>query len=387
MAGQLATGLTPLFFVITVGSALILFALAILLFRTARDVPRQARLLRGGSVACLALAGLFVALTLLELAFRILIPGGYLKTRPLRASDPLAQVEALDDGRAHWEFRGAKEFDEEGYRGGRPEDDGGAFRLGVLGDSVTYGVSVPHEENFVSTIARRLAERCGKVAVYDVSTPGYSVLQERISFERKLLPVHPDLLFLGLFSNDLAQFTVIGQTAYDIRVKEEGGVPVFDFLPLPDRLNAALLAHSVFYQFVTLRSMAAADRAAGRQEAALHDALADLERIRAACETAGIPLVVALFPDLDTPLNEPESRGTALFYDPVREWAAGHSVPLIDVRPLLADQPVEAIRLDECCHYNERGHAAVAAALFPEIDRLGLLARKCPTSSSASPRR
>jgi hypothetical protein len=106
-------------------------------------------------------------------------------------------------------------------------------------------------------------------------------------------------------------------------------------------------------------------------------AVRELEVIRRECDAGGTRLVVALFPDLDDPLSKPESKPTAHFYGDIRAWATAHNVPTIEVRELLANEDVEAIRLDECCHYNEAGHVVIAASLETELERLGLLPGIC----------
>ncbi len=324
----------------------------------------------------LVLGALLFAVFLVEMAARIMLPGGYLKRRPGRGSGPEAIVERLPDGRAYWEYRGTRGFGDDGLREAL-EQATGAWRLGVLGDSVTYGVNTSASDRFIAVLAKNLAEQCGPVKLIDAATPAYSLHEERVSFERKVLPAGPDVVFVGVFANDAAQFTVIGSTAYDIRVTGNGDFPLFSFLPLPDVINATLLEHSVFYQWMTLRGLAVADAVSGRRDEMTNLAVAELERIQQGCLGAGCRVVVALFPVLDMPLSEPENRDTGRFYDSVREWARERSVALLDMRPLLANQDVEAIRLDECCHYNQSGHAAVARVLTQEFLRLKLVPDGC----------
>lgn len=376
MSAAVQSGPSALFLVALGGLALFSLALAFLFQRSGVAMPRQERVFRWSSRLVLVSGALLFTVFLLELVARIMLPGGYLQRRPDRGSEPEAVVERLPDGRAFWEYRGAREFGDDGLRE-VPTQDAGAWRLGVLGDSVTYGVNTPAPDRFIARLAAALTERCGPVQLIDAATPAYSLHEERVSFERKVLPAGPDVVFVGVFANDAAQFTVIGSTAYDIRVTGNGDFPLFSFLPLPDALNAALLEHSVFYQWMTLRGLSVADTLSGRSDEMMNLAVVELARIHEGCLGAGCTVVVALFPVLDGPLSEPENRDTGRFYESIRAWAGKQGVALIDVRPLLADEDVEAIRLDECCHYNQSGHAAVARVLTQEFLRLKLVPEGC----------
>ncbi len=376
MGGAAQSGPSALFPLLAGGLFILFVVLAFLLHRTGQSVPAHQRYFRWGSRITLVLGAILFLLFALELTTRILIPGGYLRSQPHRGSEEGAIVETLEDGRAYWEYREDNGFDENGLRDAPAVADP-VFRLGVAGDSVTYGVGIPAEKRFVHLLVEGLQQRCGPIQLFDSAVPGYALHQERIGVQRKVLPLKPDVLFVGVYSNDSAQFTVIGDTAYDIRVDLEDGFPVFSFLPLPDALNALLVQHSVFYQWVTLRGIAAADKVSGRGAERQNMAVSELEVIRSECDASGTRLVIALFPDLADPLSEPESKPTAHFYGEIRAWATTHNVSTIEVRELLAKEDVEAIRLDECCHYNEAGHVVVAASLEAEMDRLGLLPALC----------
>ena len=376
MEGVAQSGPSALIVVLTGGLAVILVVLAFLIYRTGLVAQAHKKLFHWASGVSLVCGALLLLFFVCELAARVMIPGGYLRRRPHRGSDPGAIVESLPDGQAYWEYRGLWEFDQDALRK-TPEVAEPALRLGVAGDSVTYGVGVPAEKRFIHLLAQSLEKRCGPIQLIDAAVPGYSLFQERLAVQRKVMPRQPDLLFIGIYSNDMTQFTVIGSSAYDIRVRFDHGFPVFSFLPLPDELNALLLHHSVFYQWVTLRGIAAADRATGRDDELNALAIHNLDLMRSDCAEQGCRIVVALFPDLSAPLSEPELPGTVQFYGDLRAWAKGAAVPVVDVRQMLADQDYLQIRLDECCHYNEEGHAVIAGRMEAELDRLELLPTLC----------
>jgi len=377
MHGQAPPALEATFVILLMGATLLLFAVAFLSFKTAASMEEYRRALRGVSAACLGLGGLAFAFALFEIVFRILIPGGYFRVRPHRATPEDAIVEQLPDGQAWWEYRGANKFDEHGYREAYEEPRSEALRVVVLGDSVTYGVFLPYEDTFVYKLRGEMAKTCGDVQFFDLATPGYSTLQERIALERKGLPVQPHFVFLGVFSNDLAQYTVIGSTAYDIRIKDHDGVPIFSLLPLPDALNAFLVTNSVFYQYLTLKGMAAFDEAQDVGTGQVAASIAEFEKIRNLCADVDATLALALFPPLHQSLAEPEERATSFYYDEVRRWATDNKVPYIDMRKPLAPFDLEEIRYDECCHYSPVGHEAVTGILSGWLAESGILERLC----------
>lgn len=377
MGGQAPPALEATFVILLLGMTVVLFAVAFLAFKTAATLERYRRALKAASMLALAVGGLCLGFALFEIVFRVLIPGGYFRARPHRATPEDAIVETLPDGQAWWEYRGANDFHESGYREASvpPRDD--ALRVVVLGDSVTYGVFLPYEDTFVHKMKEELARKCGQVQFFDVATPGYSTLQERISLERKGLPARPHVVFVGVFSNDLAQFTVIGSTAYDMRIKDHDGVPIFSMLPLPDVLNAFLVTNSVFYQYVTLKGMAAFDEARDVGTGQVAASVAEFEKIKELCDEAGATLALALFPPLHRALNQPEERATSFYYDEIRKWAGDNSVPYIDMREPLAAYDLEEIRYDECCHYSPAGHEAVAGILIEWLIGSGVVGPWC----------
>ncbi len=375
------SGLTATLFLFTLLPALLLVTVGFLAFRTAKSMPQLRRPLQAATAAALLLAGLLVGLALVEGTFRILVPGGYFHFRPVEGSSAEAIVERLPDGQAWWEYRDARGFDSEGVRTGLPRSKDPALRVVILGDSVTYGVHLEVEQSFPSLLGRLLEQRCGAIDLVNLAVPGYSSLQERLSLERKGLAARPDIVLVGVFSNDMARYTVIGNTAFDIRLKERDDVPAFSLLPLPDAVNRFLVAQSAFYQFLTLKALAASDRESGEDVGQLEASVAELQRIQELTENAGAKLVVVLFPMLDRPWSDGEDESTAHYYSRLRTWASTRPVTLIDLRPLLADHPADTLRIDDCCHLNPLGHTVVADLLLEQLDAAGLLDR-CRASAT-----
>ena len=362
--------------------AAVLVGVSFLSHRTARDYAAWGRALRILGSLCLVTAGLLLGAGLLETVFRFAVPGGYLGRPPMRVTPSDVSAEKLPDGQAYWEFGPGDGFEPDGFRGPnatRALDD---VKMVVLGDSITYGVFVEREEAFVYLLYQELTARCKGLSLYDLATPGYSTLQERIALERRGVAVGPDLILLGVYSNDIAQYTVLGSSAYDVRVRDMEGIPTFKLLPLPESLNAMLLANSVFYQFVTLRGLSVMDEITDRGTGQVTASLAEMERIRLLSATHGAKLVVILFPELDQELTGPEDARVEFYYRQVRSWAQAHSLSLLDLREPLSRYPLDSIRIDSCCHYSPAGHEAVYRTILQHLLANQALPKRCLSDST-----
>lgn len=357
--------------IVSAGSIFAFFFLAFLLHKTAKEQPSLSTLFTWLSRACLILAGFSLVFVGLETAFRIVVPGGYFAGEMRLAHEPDAHVEKLPDGSAWWEYRGVRDFDENGYRGGFKDPATHSPRLVLLGDSVAFGASVDRTAAFPYLLEQGLALTCPDVALYDLAVPAYSTLQERISLEKKGLQAKPDAVLIAALPNDIEQYTIIGKKAYDVRMKDAQGIPMFTVLPLPDAINRGLLTNSVLYQWATLRSVQLADQFSGRRFAQMDATVAEFENIRKLAAEAGAQTVVVLFPMLHESLELPENENTATYHGKVKSWAAANEVPLLDLRPLLAAFPLDDIRIDTCCHLTPKGHAIVADILLLWLQEQG----------------
>ena len=323
-----------------------------------------------------SLAGASIAA---EWAARRIHPGGMMQATPRAGSLPTADLETLPGGLAYWDYRGVLGFDERGFRG-RYEAPGAGYKMLILGDSVAYGAGVPGAAAFPRLLQRRLTD-CANGQLFDIAVPGYSPLQERIAFARKGAALRPDVVLLAVVPNDIEQYTVIGGTAYDIRVRQSYGRPVFAALPLPDALNEALFFHSALYQSLTLTTLLAIDSATGRPQTARKMALQEHQRLLDDVRATGAELVLAMFPGFERPLYTPEGDP---FYAMVRAWAAKAGVKVLEMRPPLATLPLDVVSVDSCCHLSEAGHELAADALWRGLGEHGLLPTGCTATVAAA---
>jgi lysophospholipase L1-like esterase len=85
----------------------------------------------------------------------------------------------------------------------RPRDPA-CVRIGVLGDSVAFGIGLPLESVWSSVVLREIgAARPGeRFELANCAVSGYSSQDEACVLESKLLPLDPDLVIVGYFLND-----------------------------------------------------------------------------------------------------------------------------------------------------------------------------------------
>lgn len=108
--------------------------------------------------------------------------------------------------------RGPIRIDRAGFRG--PEvtlaKPAGAYRIALLGNSVTFGYLLPEDETYAGQLAEMLnapaetgARAGGRHAeVIDAGVPGYTSWQGRVLLSEKLLAYHPDALIVMFGYND-----------------------------------------------------------------------------------------------------------------------------------------------------------------------------------------
>ena len=294
-----------------------------------------------------------------------------------------AIVDETADGTPYWEYRNSDGFDELGYRLGRGEPTKDGMRIVMLGDSVAYGVgpNVRYDYTFPRLMTKYLVESGIPASLYNLAVPGYSTEQERIAFERKGVPVKPDVVVLQMLANDVEEYTIINGRPCDIRLmNDEGGKPAFSFLPLPRRFNQFLFENSAFYRGITYTGMEAQESISGGRVDRMEQVIAEVEKIRVLSEGIGAEFVVALFPKLGKDLNQAEPENEAGFMNRVRRWTRDKGVDVVELRPVLAHYNLEEVRIDRCCHLSEKGHEVVGRHLAIKLRHLAALRDGIQTS-------
>lgn len=107
----------------------------------------------------------------------------------------------------------------------KPPDE---FRIVVLGDSATFGQSVPQEQIYSAQLQKLLTEKYPgrKFRVINGGVPGYSMLQGYYRLQRELMDrYHPDLVVVNEFNEfsnrQLGEFdSVVPRSELECRLKE-----------------------------------------------------------------------------------------------------------------------------------------------------------------------
>lgn len=87
-------------------------------------------------------------------------------------------------------------------------DDPSVFRILAIGDSFTFGFYVHNQETFPARLQERLNELLsGRFQVLNAGVPGYTIEDELSYLEDKGLRLNPDLVILGVYTNDIFDLT------------------------------------------------------------------------------------------------------------------------------------------------------------------------------------
>jgi lysophospholipase L1-like esterase len=91
-----------------------------------------------------------------------------------------------------------------GFRGPEPSSIPSGQRVIVLGDSITFGDSMPWEDTFSGQLQQRLHSGKRDVEVLNFGVGGYDILQEVSLLEIRGLKYHPDLVVVAYCLNDIS---------------------------------------------------------------------------------------------------------------------------------------------------------------------------------------
>ncbi len=275
----------------------------------------------------------------------------------VRAAKPDARTQIIAPryGLEIWPLGETRVWRTEGGPAREALDCSAPDRVLVLGSSILYGSGVDPELVWSSLLD--LPGTC----VHNLAGAGYGVEAKLARLEAGLPELAPRLVLWEVWANDANRFIWVGDRGYSLNPTIEldaRGVP--NAWGLPPALNEGLFRASRAYELLTLTRVRPSD---GHP-----DLLGPLERVRAAVEAAGAELLLVFPPPLDKPFSQSLTEPTS-FQQEVQPWAQEQGVAWLELAELLRDQDHEALRLDPCCHYNERGHALLAERLGQHLAR------------------
>ncbi len=252
-----------------------------------------------------------------------------------------------------------------------------AYRIAVLGDSVTFGHGQPVALRFSDQLEQLLSGRSPRVEVLNRGIPGWSSYQQRAYYEREGEGLEADLVLVGFVLNDV---TEIHRGLIELRLAT--GMRIVRFLNALAERSAAVAALKRGYVDVAApqdRQLRGVLDLVLRQDApevqrAMESTLAELGRIEALARERGERFGLVLFPfrfQLEDPrLDAPQRR--------LMEFAAARGIPVLDTAEPLRTHGADAVLMD-ADHFTPLGHRVVAEALAGWLEAEGLL----PPDSSA----
>jgi hypothetical protein len=234
-------------------------------------------------------------------------------------------------------------------------------RVLFFGSSITFGYDLNPNEAFTTALQARLnAAR---------PIPGFCVLnfaQPAFFFDQKYavasveVPRYRPALIMWENWLDWLRYSQMGDTLYastPFALRADGFAGVRG---VPDGLNRYLFLNSRAY-----RNLACflGERRVEREDPVVADFIEkELVKVPELAESVGAKLVMYAAPPLSDPFAEiaasPPRWQTAEF-----DFAHARHIPIYSLAQELADEDYTQLRMDPCCHFNARGHAALVPVM------------------------
>ena len=248
------------------------------------------------------------------------------------------------------------------------KDPAGPMRIIVIGDSVAARPLNPPKDAWVTMVGEDLA---GRAEVINAAIIGYTIYQERLLLESRLLSLQPDLVVLQYTLNDNERFLhrfnmeiglLLTEEARRAFVRDEGDplawLPKSSYLAL--RLRFALL------QFRLSQRKYPWERHAGFARAWEEDSWEfvrdQLSAIHQSVKSVGGRLAVVIFPfvpQFNKKLVQSEPQRVLYPQSRMSDLCKEMEIPLHDLYSFLADRGGASLFRD-LVHLNPDGHRLVA---------------------------
>lgn len=242
----------------------------------------------------------------------------------------------------------------------------GERRVLVLGSSILYGSGLSTPESLGPQLAAHLPGTC----VHNVAQPGFTLHNQlaaaRLALGGPLAAMPPDVIVLEVWANSINQLRVVGDHAYnfgELQV-DAGGLP--NPFSLPAGMNAWLFTGSAAHRYITLTRAPRRHRLTAEEEWQAFSEGRLQEAIALAAEHDA-RLVAVFMSALSQPFRD-SAAAPFSGYAPAQRALEASGAGTVYAATLMGDAPVEAHRLDACCHYNAAGMARLAAGLAPLLE-------------------
>lgn len=245
-----------------------------------------------------------------------------------------------------------------------------ARRIVVIGSSILYGSSLSWPNVFSQVMQERLnaIEPVPGFCVINLAQPAFGFDQKAAIAREYVNVLRPHLVIWEVWQNDLAEYVIVGESAYDFHelVVDESGLPnAFGVSPA---LNEWLFVHFRLYEYAML---VLAKGVFPERSAWMNFVREKLSPAVTEFRAVGADVLLVTCPWLDRPFAQ-TADDPPDHYGPILDYAQSSKVRTVRLEQLLDGEDVRDVRLDSCCHYNEKGHSLLgerlAKSVFDMID-------------------
>jgi len=243
-------------------------------------------------------------------------------------------------------------------------------RVALMGDSFTEGGQVPFDRSFAGLLESAARGQC---EVRNYGTRSYSPAIYLVQWTRDVQPWQPDVVFLLLFGNDVREDYNYLQTA----TRDARGFPTAIHGPGGGWLFAQLrkLYVARFVRMVGLRALWAYQHAGQEQWTVggvveenpdfLGETPALVRELHHRVTAAGTRLIVMSVPSRYRLMGDGRITVEGDFHQTVKDFTAANGIEFLDlVQPFeRAARAGHQLFFRQDIHFNEPGHAVVAAAI------------------------
>lgn len=244
----------------------------------------------------------------------------------------------------------------------------GVARLLFLGDSVTFGTGVRHDEAFPRVVEARLSGGGrGEIQAVNAGVVGYNTTQELARLRDVGLDYRPDAVVLTFVVNDLLDAFSIFDHQY-----EPGGLFAAQKVWLRRNSHLYRFGQNLYWRVaLELRRTRSGPTEPLRPRARLTERLAEIREIAETARAHGALFLLVLYPDnLDDPVGPDPGGARRGVREELTLFAEGLDYPLVDLTAALGDvrdPRARELRLREDPHPSPAGHRAIAEALTPAL--------------------
>lgn len=291
---------------------------------------------------------------------------GNCEISPLKSGNLFTFFEKVDNPKLQYELKPNRE----GYLFGKwvkinslglrdheylPKKPEGIHRIGVLGDSITFGTGVELNYSYPKLLEKKLKNN---IQVINFGVPGYTGSQEYVVLKEKVINYEPDLIIIGHFLND-------GDAIWN---------PYRTTIPIPPSIKIFFNEHFCFYNWAKYRWSKLLNRAGLGKEAPYKELFIEdseiwknhkilIEQFANISKEENIPILFIILPvweDLNE--NYKFKKEHYLLNKTIIE-AGLYSLDLFPVVEYLDAEGYKVVKKDNT-HPNAEGHKLIADAIY-----------------------